>query len=67
MSICWEIWILQIFPIQKGIFFNLKTDEARVAIFIFNVPARTMKREREALAGVPLLIKSFFPYFIFVF
>ena len=26
-----------------------------MAIFIFNVPARTMKREREALAGVPLL------------
>ena len=29
--------------------------EAWVAIFIFNVPARTIKREREAFAGVPLL------------
>ena len=27
-----------------------------MAIFIYNVPARTMKRERFALAGVPLLI-----------
>ena len=26
-----------------------------MAILIFNVPARTMKRERFALAGVPLL------------
>ena len=33
-----------------------------MAIFIFNVPARTMKRERFALAGVPLLT-SFMTYF----
>ena len=29
-----------------------------MAIFIFNVPARTMKRERFALAGVPLLTSN---------
>ena len=32
-------------------------EEAWVAIFIFNVPARTMKRKRFALAGVPLLTR----------
>ena len=29
-----------------------------MAILIFNVPARTMKRERFALAGVPLLTRK---------
>ena len=55
MSICWEIWILQTFPDSKGHISNLKIVEAWVAIFTFNVPARTMKRERFPLAGVPLL------------
>ena len=52
------------FPIQKGIFFNLKIVEAWVAIFIFSVPARIMKRERFALAGVPLLTSSAHNLFI---
>ena len=34
-----------------------------MAIFIFNVPARTMKREREALAGVPLLTSNIFEWY----
>ena len=30
-----------------------------MAIIIFNIPARTMKRERLALAGVPLLTRQY--------
>ena len=37
---------------------TLNRYEARVAIFIFNVPARTMKRERFALAGVLVLTRT---------
>ena len=31
-----------------------------MAILIFNVPARTMKRERFALAGVPLMTSDIY-------
>ena len=38
-----------------ALFLTLKKERSVVAILIFNVPARTMKRKRFALAGVPLL------------